>query len=188
MKKLFTGFCLAILGTGAANAGELDFYLSGESLQAGYAIDTGAIGYGGGNIIFGGYYNTDKDYQGNVGLMVVGTPTSNQPFTYGLGVMGYFSFLDTPDAKVQAVTIGGLFKYHIPAKMPMAIGAKLFYAPEVTAFGDGQDFLDVSADYEFTILPSATLYVGYRLMRSDLKDYGNYDIEDQFHIGARLMF
>jgi hypothetical protein len=188
MKKLIAGLGLAIMAAGSAGAEELDVYLSSQSLQASYAMDTGKIGYGGGNLIFGGYYNTDKDLQANAGLMVLGTPTANQPFTYGLGVMGYFSFIDDPDKKAQALSLGGLFKYHIPAKMPMAVGAKLFYAPEITTFGDGESFADFQADYEISFLPSATGYVGYRKTRVDLKNYGNYDIEDRFHVGVRLMF
>lgn len=188
MKKSVFSLLLALFAAGAAQAGELDIYLSTQSIQAGYAMDTGKIGYGGGQLKFGGFYDTDKDIMGNVGLMVLGTPTSNQPFTFGLGVMGYAAFIDEPDTKVQAVTLGGLFKYHIPAKMPMAIGGQLYVAPEVTTFGDGKNFIDGWVDYEITFLPSATGYFGYRQTRTDLKDYGNYDVEDRFHIGVRLMF
>jgi len=188
MKKLIAGLGLVFIAAGSAAAGELDVYLSSQSVQAGYSMDTGKIGYGGGNLIFGGYYDTDNDWQANAGLMVLGTPTANQPFTYGLGVMGYFSFIDDPDDKVQALTLGGLFKYHIPAKTPMAVSAQLFYAPEITTFGDGESFGDFQANYEISFLPSATAYVGYRKTRTDLKNYGYYDIEDRFHVGVRLMF
>jgi hypothetical protein len=188
MKKLIAGLSMAIFALGSAEAGELDIYLSSQSVQAGYSMDTGKIGYGGGNLIFGGYYDTDHDWQANAGLMVLGTPTANQPFTYGLGVMGYFSFIDEPNDDVQAITLGGLIKYHIPAKMPMAVSAQLFFAPEITTFGDGKNFGDFQANYEVSFLPSATGYVGYRLTRTDLNNYGNYDIEDSFHVGVRLMF
>jgi hypothetical protein len=188
MKKLIAGLGLAFIVAGTASAGELDVYLSSQSVQAGYSMDTGKIGYGGGNLIFGGYYDTDHDWQANAGLMVLGTPTADQPFTYGLGVMGYFSFIDDPDDQVQALTLGGLVKYHIPAKTPMAVSAQLFYAPEITTFGDGNNFGDFQANYEISFLPSATAYVGYRKTRTDLKNYGYYDIEDRFHVGVRLMF
>jgi hypothetical protein len=188
MKKFFATLVMAVTATGAANAGELDLYLSSQSIQAGYSMDTGKIGYGGGNLVFGGFYNTDSDLQGNLGLIVTGTPTSDLPLTYGLGVMGYLTNIDEPSSNVQALTLGGLIKYHIPNRTPMAIGGKLFVAPEVTTFGDGQNFLDGSVDFEVEVLPSATAYVGYRAVRTDLKNYGNYDIEDRFHVGVRLIF
>lgn len=188
MKKFFAVLTASFMATGLAQAGELDLYLSNKSIQAGYSMDTGKIGYGGGNLIFGGFYNNDNDLQGNLGLVVTGTPTSDMPLTYGLGVMGYLTSIDEPSNNVQAVTLGGLIKYHIPNRTPMAIGGKLFYAPEITTFGDGENFVDGSIDFEVEVLPSATAYVGYRAVRTDLKDYGNYDIEDRFHVGVRLIF
>lgn len=102
--------------------------------------------------------------------------------------MGYLTSIDEPDSNVQAVTLGGLVKYHIPNRTPMAIGGRLFAAPAITTFGDGENFIDASVDFEVEVLPSATAYVGYRAVSTKLENYGTYDIEDRFHVGVRLMF
>ena len=188
MKKFLAVLVMSIATTGLSHAGMFDFYLSSKSLQATYSMDTGAIGYGGGNLEFGGFFNDDNDYQGNLGLIVTGTPTSDLPLTYGLGVMGYLTSIDQPDSNVQAVTLGGLVKYHIPNRTPMAIGGRLFAAPAITTFGDGENFVDASVDFEVEVLPSATAYVGYRAVSTKLENYGTYDIEERFHVGVRLMF
>lgn len=188
MKKILVSGLFGLFVATSAQAGDLEAYLSAKSINAQYAMDVGEMGYGGGQFIFGGYYNTESDLQGNIGLMVTGTPTSGKPFSYGLGLMGYLTKVDEPSSNVQAATLGGLFKYHIPSSTPMAVGARLFYAPEVVTFGDGENFMDFWLDYEVEVIPAAAAFVGYRKTRTKIKDFGNYDLEDRFHVGIRMTF
>lgn len=188
MKKIMVAGLVGLLSSVSAQAGDLEAYLSAKSINAQYTMDVGDMGYGGGRFMFGGFYNNDHDLQGNIGLMVTGTPTSGKPFTYGLGLMGYLASIDQPSKNVQAVTLGGLFKYHIPSSTPMAVSTRLFYAPEITTFGDGENYMDFWADYEIEVLPAAAAFAGYRKTRTKIKSWGNYDLEDRFHIGIRMTF
>ncbi|RMG53689.1 MAG: hypothetical protein D6717_10885 [Gammaproteobacteria bacterium] len=187
MKRILAGGLLA-LAAGLAQAGELDFYLSNKSLQANYRTDTAAIGYGGGWLSFGGFHNDNGDNQLDIGLSVEGAPSSDQPFSFGLGIRGYFAFLDTPNENVQALALGGVGRFHIPAKMPMALAGRLYYAPDITSFGKADSLLDWGVDYEIEVMPSATGYVGYRKETIGLSGLPDHDLEDRFHVGVRLVF
>ena len=186
-KRILAGAALALAAT-LAQAGELDFYLSNKSLQARYLTDTAAIGYGGGWLGIGGFHNDRGDNQLDIGLSVQGTPTSDQPFSFGLGIRGYFAFLDTPSENVQALALGGLARFHIPAKMPMAVAGQIHYAPDITTFGKGDSLLDWGLDYEIEVMPSATAYLGYRKETIGLSGLPDHDLEDRFHVGVRLVF
>lgn len=180
---------LLLGASGAANAAGLDFALGSETAQANYYFGSDAIGYGGADFSIGAFFNDDDDIMGSFGVKATGSPAGARPFSFGVGVKAYAASLDRPDLDVQALGIGGEVKYHIPANMPMALVAELYYAPSITTGGDGENFTDFNLNFEVEITPGTAAFIGYRQLETEIENSGrDYELDDSGHIGIRLMF
>jgi hypothetical protein len=175
--------------SGAAHAAGLDFSLGSETAQANLFFGSDAIGYGGADFSLGLFFNDDDDFMGSFGVKATGSPAGARPFSFGVGAKAYAVSLDHPDLDVQALAIGGEVKYHIPANMPMALAAEVYYAPSITTGGDGDNLLDFNLNFEVEITPGTAAFIGYRQLETELDNGGrDYELDDSGHIGIRLMF
>jgi len=171
-----------------ANAFDLEIALSGDSANIEVQTESEGFGFSGSDLNAGLFFNDDDDFAISAGLLVDGTPAGDQPFTYGLGGKIYYINVDTPDADATAIALGAGVKYHIPAKMPMAVGGDLYFAPNITAFGDADRLLDVRVRFEIDVLPNATAFVGYRKFEIELDEGGDVELDDDAHLGIRFQF
>ncbi|AOV17970.1 hypothetical protein BJI67_13690 [Acidihalobacter aeolianus] len=181
------GACL-LAASSAAMANGLDFQLGNNTAQLKFYTGTGPLGYTGGELGFGGFVDSRHDVLGNVSLKVEGLAAGETPLSFGLGVSAYAGSVDKPNVDVGAIALGGLVKYTIPYRMPMAVVLEGYYAPNITTFGQGKSFSDVSLDYQIEVTPGAKAYVGYRVLQTDLKNYGEYKFDNALHVGIRLRF
>ncbi|APZ41756.1 hypothetical protein [Acidihalobacter ferrooxydans] len=177
-----------LAASSAAMANGLDFQLSNKTAQLTFLTDSGLLGYSGAQLSFGGFTNSNNDYMGEVGLLVQGIPAGRSPLTFGLGVNAYAAHIHQWQDNVQALAISGLAKYTIPNRMPMAVVLDAHYAPEITTFSSGKSFTDVGLNYQIEVTPGATAYAGYRLLQTNVKNHGEYNLDDGFHVGIRLAF
>jgi hypothetical protein len=185
--RLIVGMVLLGVSTIARAAG-FEVALSTESAQLSLGFDSSTIGYGGAEISVGGFFNDDDDVMGSLGFMVSGVPAGEQPFSFELGAEFYVAGVDKPDQDFQALALGGGARYHIPANTPMSLGAQLLYAPNITTFGDADDLLDFTVRYQIDLLPSASAFLGYRRLQADLDRDDNYKLDNNVHLGIRLIF
>ncbi len=184
-------FAVLLLGCSAgAQAMGLDIALSKETAQFEFNFDSSAVGFGGAQFDAGLFFNSDDDYMGSFGLKAVGKPAGNIPLSFGVGARAYAAFIDTPDRRVDAIGIGGEIRYHIPANMPMSIGLEAYYAPDITTFSDGKRWTDAKIDYTLEVTPGTAFFVGARLLetRFEQSGEGTYKLDDNAHIGIRLLF
>lgn len=172
----------------AAMASGLQFQLSNRSAQLSLLTNSSIAGYSGAQLDFSGFVNNHSDVLGSAGMMVQGLPAGQSPLTFGLGAKAYAGKIDSPNKNVEAIAIGGLAKYTIPYHMPMAVVAKGFYAPNITTFSDGKSLTDLNLNYQIEVTPGATAFAGYRLLQTNLKNHGEYSLDDSVHIGIRLHF
>jgi hypothetical protein len=169
-------------------ASEFELALSKDSAAIDILNDSNVIGTGGAELSIGALYNEADDILGHIGLLVRGVPAGEQPFSFGLGGRLYFAALDKPDASVGALALGAGGRYLIPGNIPMAVGGDLYYAPGITTFSDADDLLDIKIRFEADVLPSATAFIGYRNVVTSLEDGPNYDIDENVHLGIRILF
>jgi len=181
------GACL-LMASSTAMANNLEFQLGNHTAQLEFYTDSSSLGYTGAELGFGGLVNSRHDVMGNVGIKVQGLEAGETPLSFGLGVKAYAGAIDKPNVNVGAIALGGLVKYTIPYRMPMAVVLKGYYAPGITTFGHGKSFSDVGLNYQLEVTPGATAYIGYRVLQTDLKNYGEYRLDNAMHIGIQLRF
>ena len=172
----------------SAQASEFELALSKDSAAINILNDSDVIGSGGAELSIGALYNEADDVMGHIGLLVRGVPAGEQPFSFGLGGRLYFASLDQPDASIGALALGAGGRYLIPGNIPMAVGADIYYAPGITTFSDADDLLDIKIRFEADVLPSATAFIGYRNVVANLENGPSYDIDENVHLGIRILF
>jgi hypothetical protein len=188
-RKILMGMVAGLICS-SAMAFDLEIALSKDTANFEAIIESESVGFNGADLSFGAFYNDESDYALTAGLLIDGTPAGDQPFTFGLGGKFYYIDVDNDevDARTTAVALGGGVKYHIPARMPMAVGGDLYFVPNITAFGDADGMYDLRLRYEIDVLPNATAFVGYRRFEVDYEDSGDYELDDNAHLGIRFQF
>jgi hypothetical protein len=175
-------------------AGSFDVRLGDEAAQFEYLFDNDAqIGIGGTDVSAALFFNENDDIALTVGAIVTGNSTGkNRALQFGAGVSAYGAELDTAvgaDETIASLAIGGRASYIFPSSTPMAVSLEVFYAPDITSFGDNEDLLDAQIRFELEVAPSTRIYVGYRKLEAELETSGvEYQLDDSGHLGLRFSF
>ncbi|MGI9305442.1 MAG: YfaZ family outer membrane protein [Gammaproteobacteria bacterium] len=177
-----------LAGATPLKAAELEIALSGETVQLALITPTGLVGLGGGDFDLGAFFNDDDDLIGSLGLTVAGVPAGDTPFSFALGTRLYLGELDSPNADVLALSVGGHARYTIPSNIPLHLTAGVFYAPDIVTSGDIDDWLDFIARFEVEIVPRTSAFIGYRKLGADITNAGDHTLDDNVHIGVHLSF
>ncbi len=188
-KSFFMLLLLFMSGVNSVQAAELELSLSSESVKAEFIMDSSLVGTGGADLSASIFYNEESDLMANLGLLVAGAPAGQIPFTFGVGARLYGGRVKQDgDNTVYALAIGGRGKYTIPANIPMHVGGEVFYAPKVTTWDDGKDLMELNLRYEIEFIPQTLVFMGYRLLRTNLEHGGNPRLDNNIHLGIRLHF
>lgn len=185
-KRCLLASALVVAGPTAHAAG-LDASISDKSAQFVFLTDSSSLGYGGADIGFGVLFNEDSDLVGTANLLVTGSPTSGNPFQFGVGAKAYVADLDI-DETASAIALGGLVRYVIPGNTPVGFAVEGYLAPSITSFSKTESFRELMLRAELEVMPSTRGYIGYRWMETRLEDIGKYRIDDNVHVGIRVFF
>ncbi len=170
-------------------ANDFEAALSSETAQFTFHSDSSLIGWGGGELGFGVFYNNDSDFVGQVSIMQRRQASQDAPLTLGVGVMTYLGMLDDDEQDIFAVAISGEVRYTFPGVMPMSLYLTGHYAPKITSFADAEEILDTNLGFQIEVLPQTIAFVGLRNFKVDANNGKSYDIDDdRLHIGVRLTF
>lgn len=176
----------------AAHAAGLDISLGDETAQFVYMFDSDSqIGIGGADVGAGVFFNEQDDYLLNFSVLVMGHSAGrNRALQLGAGAKAYVGELDIPvQEDVGAVGVGGKISYIFPASMPMALSAELFYAPDITSFGDNESLTELLIRLEIEVAPTTRFYFGYRNLETEFENSGiDYELDDNGHVGVRFSF
>ena len=176
----------------AAYAEGLDISLGSDTAQIVYLFDSDAqIGIGGSDLGVGVFFNENDDYLLNGSIVVTGNSTGrNRALQLGAGAKLYAGELDIPqEDTVGAVAIGGKVSYVFPSSTPMAITGEIFYAPDITSFGDNENLTEFNIHFDIEIAPTTRFYIGYRNLEVELTDSNvDYELDDSGHVGVRFSF
>lgn len=191
-KRSIAAAVIAAACSAPAHAAGLDISLSDDTANFVWLTDAGSLGYGGADVGFGLFFSEndtdDHDFVGTVNLLVTNNPASGNNFQLGVGAKAYAGQVDEPEEDVAAIAIGGLVRYIIPSETPMGIALEGYAAPSVTSFGDTERMREIMARFELEVMPSTRGYIGYRFLEPELDEAGDVELDDQLHVGVRVVF
>jgi hypothetical protein len=176
-----------------AQAGDLELYISEDTLQLTYSRDVKLMEMEKNQLSFGFFFNEDRDIILNSGLMVPNLLKDKLPIplSFSVGAKAYIALLTEPiNQDVFALAPGAGARFVLPTlfQMPMYVDAEYFYAPSILTFGDAGKLSDFNARFQVDFLSRTTGFIGYRKLRFDLENTGDRDLDDAFHIGLRHSF
>lgn len=187
IKRVMGVVALGLCSTTAAQAAGFELALGQDTASAVYLTDSSSIGYGGADLGFGAFFNSNDDIMLTANLLVTGSPGQNVPLQYGVGAKGYYSDLDS-DRDASAIGIGGQLRYLFPTRTPMAVAVEAYYAPRITTFGDAEDFFEINPRFELEVVPGTNAFVGYRWIEADMEAGRDEELSDEVQVGIRLTF
>jgi len=169
-----------------ATAQEIDLTLSDNSAMFRYIHHTNSS-YGHSEIDAGFLYTDSNDFLMMLGVLAEGEAGAGSPgLNAGIGVKGFSANTNSYD--LIAIAIGGELKYSPPSLSRLGIRGQIYHAPGIVSFVDADDFTYSAISVEYEILQQATVYLGYRSVKSGLQGQGNTTIDDDSHVGLRLVF
>jgi len=186
---MFFRYLLIMLALGfSANAiaQEIDVTLSNTSAQFRYLHHANSD-FGQTEIDAGFLYTESNDFLLMLGIQAKGEAGSGSPgLNAGVGVKGFTANTDAYD--LLAFAIGGELHYSPPSLPRLGFRGQIYHAPGIVTFLDADDFTYVAASVEYEVLPQATVYLGYRSAKSGIQRQGSSTIDDDTHIGLRIVF
>ena len=187
--RVFLALVLGLPVT-AVHADQLDINLSNKTAFAQFGSTLSNDINGQTNLELGALYTESGDLMGRAGIALQTDAGSDIPgLTFGLSVRLYGVSLDAPEANLIAAAIGGSSLYRIGGALGrVAVIGHLNYAPDIITFGDAENLMETGARVEYQVSPGAAAYIGYRLIRIDVKGSGNAELDNSGHLGLRMSF
>ena len=187
MKRIAAILCLG-LAAGAARAEQVDINLSDEVLRGVFAGNLeqrfNGIWELGGMI---GERHDERFSEVHAGLLVTGDAGARKAnVTAGLGGRVFTVLAD--DLEGAGLALGGMLEARLPAFNRLGIVGYVYGAPEASTFADIEGFLEYAVALDYQVLRGASVYAGYRQLKVDIEDYGNFTVDTGFHLGLHLTF
>lgn len=180
------GVVLGVMVAAQAAADSLDINLHSDALRASYGH---ALGANRGLDLDVGYLYVEEDdeeaHLAHVGLMVSGKNWS-QSGNFDISLGGRGVFVDTKPEDGMAIAFGGRVRFSPLQRI--GIGGEVFYAPKITSFSDVDSYKEWSVSLDYQLLTQGFVYVGYRKVEIDFDDIGDVEIDDNAHVGMKLLF
>ncbi|MGB8408826.1 MAG: YfaZ family outer membrane protein [Gallionella sp.] len=181
---------LLIFGT-AAIADDLDLNLRNSAAQVQYCTSMGRDSLGKTELHVGALYsnsNNSNNTLGDLGIVVKDELGNNAPgWSVGAGIKGVAAH--TQNTNESAVAIGGLIKYSPPGLSRLGLVGQVYFAPNITTFGDANRYVEEEFEVEYSIVSNTAAYLGYRNMQFNINSTSsNATVDEGVLIGVRLSF
>ena len=189
MKKLLAGLALFVCASFSHGAG-LDLALSDESANLQLLINPYGLASGNSEIAVGGLVNDVDDVLFFGSIMARGPRQSETAFyALGAGMKIYGGNLEV-DQSIGALAIGARVGILVvPHRVnPVDFVVEGYFAPSITSAGDTEKLWEIAGKFQLEIVPSARVYLGYRLIKADTKDFGKVELDDNIHLGINISF
>lgn len=176
---------------GAASQ-DLDLNLSSDAIRGEFAFDVGGLPNNNAKVAIGGLFSEDLEPEDltaiHAGLLVTGdTGARDALVEAGLGVR--IVALDVADSlNGAAIALGGEVDARLPAFNRIGVSGYVYYAPDVSSFSDINQYIEYAFDANYEIIRNAFVYLGYRQVRLDIDEAGDFTADTGLHAGFRLRF
>jgi len=183
IKALLTTAAL-VSATQAMAGGSLDLSLSNDTARLEY--DAAKVGSGL-HVSASLQHHEDNGDLIGVGAHVVDVRKPNSPLYLGVG--GKLFAFKEDDFDGGALAVGGFLRYKFPQVPDLSVAGYTYYAPQVVSFNDTENLLDSDVRVQFSILPTARIYMGYRYTRVKIEDVKDVvELEQGVHFGLKVDF
>jgi hypothetical protein len=187
----------ATMPTATEEGGELnrqiEIAVTDETIRGDFSTDAGLIGLDGNRLGAGLLFSKDNDIVLSGQLMAPGVLDQinivPDYLTLSVGGKVVAGLLADPDDDVVGIMPGAEARWLIPLfGLQTWVVGNIFYAPDILTFGDADDILDFSVNYEVQFLENTAGFAGYRLLSFDRDSGGEDDIVDTLQVGVRFTF
>ena len=121
----------------------------------------------------------------HLGLLVSGENWSKEG-VFGIGLGGRIIYAHADKWDETGIAFGGRVRFSPVQRV--GISGAVFYAPDVTTWGDGKNYLESEVNLDYQVLPQAFVYAGYRVIDVDYDKKNDVKLDDRFHVGMKLLF
>jgi len=172
-----------LLLAGTAQASTFDVNLNSDvvGLQATFPSTWGDLTWDVGLL----HHRDDGDVV-HVGLVLVDEASAGEDLIAGLG--GRLVTIDATNLNGQAIALGGFFRYTFPQYNRIGIAGSAYFAPDVLAFGDTSQYIEVDLRVQYNLLRRGNIYLGVRSVKADFGPLPTASIDSGAHIGIRIEF
>lgn len=189
LKQLLLGSCLCLLAAPAfaqTTGKALDVNLNNDAVRLGFGWRLGDPKY---LAEFGWLHNQDKgDVIHGSFHLVDAASGSGTALQAGLGVRLVHTRTDPSVFDGTALAIGGFARYTPPAADRYNIGGYVYYAPDVTSFGDQEEYYEVGMRLGYSVLRDGDVYLGLRRIQARYDAPGKFAFDSGLHVGFELRF
>jgi YfaZ precursor len=177
--------------TTAAMADTADLNLRNSSAQFQYSMKMSRESLGKTELQLGALYSDDNNNRntlGDVGVLVKDEVGNKAPgLSVGIGAKGLVAHTDGTNE--SAIALGGLVRYSPSSISRMGILGLAYFAPNITTFGDADRYFEYRVQAEYSVIPNAAVYIGYRDIEFNLNTgQGNTTLDEGAFIGVRMTF
>ncbi len=188
LRRIVALFLLTLCTTAMADT--IDLNLRNSSAQFQYSAAMGRNNLGKTEFHIGALYadeNNSSNTLGDLGVMVKDEVGSQAPgFSVGVGIKGLVAH--TQGSNESAVALGGMIRYSPPGLSRLGIVGQLYFAPNITTFGDANRYVETDVSLEYEVIPNAAAYLGYRNIQFNLNDGPNATLDEGAFVGVRMSF
>ena len=166
----------------------VELYLSDDAVEAQYIrhLDLGDLGPTEAKAGF--FYNEDRDLIGIGDLLVnVGDDVGVRALEVRVGTRVYGAFLAPEDQDVFSISVGGEAQYFIDSARTTSVMLGLFYAPDISTFGEADNVYDVTLRFMTRLKNGMDVFLGYRSLEFNIQP-ADRKVDDNLHLGFRRSF
>lgn len=185
MHRYIFSFLVLCFGSIPVSADNLDLNLSNNAARLIYGNDHGTweTMYG---LLYWEPETGGSELLGHVGLNVLGGSSGKHHLEGRLG--GNIYFASTNSADIFVLGLGGELNF-FPNSGSVGIGIKAYFAPEIVAGGDVDQFSEIGVRLLLQLFDSGSIYVGYREIKARFAtSQTTITLEDGVHAGLMLRF
>lgn len=176
---------LTVAGTGAS-ADTLDLDLNDDAARVTFAHPYEARKT---RVDASWLHHQDRGDVLSLGFHITGNAaTQARPINAGIGGRVIYMDADGVDLSGSALAVGGFFDAKMPNYDRIGVGGHLYYAPDVLAFGDASEYVDISIKATYAVLRQGDVYLGLRNVRGEFDQRGAQSFDTGLHLGFRLNF
>lgn len=177
---------LALAATAfAARAADVDFNLASNAVAGDFTTnltDTGLQG------TLGFMHHTDRVDLFDAGADVVGNASPvGSPLIFGVGAKFFYISPKGLD-NGEALGVGGHFRWTMPSYNRFALGAELYYAPNIVAFQSVDRFWESRVTANYQVLRNADAYIGYRYVSASFNGAPSKTLDSSVIVGFSVSF